>query len=82
MITLNNNGMGAKSDWYIAKVIVEKELKGGNEKYEFPCYRWVVHQLVVFEGKGKITYQSNHRKYANVQNGASKLKCTTFCEKF
>ncbi|CAB4035480.1 allene oxide synthase-lipoxygenase -like, partial [Paramuricea clavata] len=56
MITLNNNGMGVKSDWYIAKVSVEKELKGGNEKYEFPCYRWVVHQLVVFEGKGKITY--------------------------
>ena len=82
MITLNNNGMGAKSDWYIAKVIVEKELEGGNEKYEFPCYRWVVHQLVVFEGQGKITYHANHRKYANVQNGASKLKFTTFCEKF
>ncbi|CAB3999665.1 allene oxide synthase-lipoxygenase -like, partial [Paramuricea clavata] len=51
MIILNNNGMAIKSDWYIAKVVVEKMIEGGTEKYEFPCYRWVVHHLVVYEGK-------------------------------
>lgn len=55
MIILNNNGMAIKSDWYIAKVVVEKMIEGGTEKYEFPCYRWVVHHLVVYEGKGKMT---------------------------
>lgn len=54
MITLNNNAMGFKSDWYVAKVIVEKEVEDEKKKYEFPCYRWVVHHLLVFEGKGKI----------------------------
>jgi hypothetical protein len=52
MITLNNNGMGFKSDWYIAKVIVEKVTEAGDQKFEFPCYRWVIDHLVVFEGKG------------------------------
>jgi hypothetical protein len=52
MITLNNNGMGFKSDWYIAKVIVEKGIDNEEKKYEFPCYRWVVSQLVVFQDKG------------------------------
>ena len=59
MITLNNNGMGLKSDWYIAKVIVEKVTEGGDEKFEFPCYRWVVDHLVVFEGKGKVPCDLN-----------------------
>ena len=53
MITLKNSGFGFKSDWYIAKVIVEKEAQFGNKIFEFPCYRWVVRDLVVFEGKGK-----------------------------
>ena len=52
MITLSNSGFGCKSDWYIAKIIVEKETEDGvNTKYEFPCYRWVIHHLVVYEGK-------------------------------
>ena len=57
MITLSNSGFGCKSDWYIAKIVVEKETEDGvNPKYEFPCYRWVIHHLVVYEGKGKAQY--------------------------
>ena len=54
MITLKNSGFGFKSDWYIAKVIVEKETEFGNKRFEFPCYRWVVRDLVVFEGKALL----------------------------
>ena len=54
MLTLNNNREGFGCDWYIAKITVEKELPGGSEKYFFPCYRWVVSQLVVYEGKGTL----------------------------
>ena len=53
MITLNNDGL-FKSNWFIDKVIVEKEVEGGSEKYEFPCYRWDSHHLVVYEGKGTV----------------------------
>ena len=53
MITLKNSGFGLKSDWYIAKIIVKKETQFGEKIYEFPCYRWVVRDLVVYEGKGK-----------------------------
>ena len=51
MVTLINH-VGFRSDWFVAKIAVEKEVPGGSEKYEFPCYRWVVRQLVVYEGKG------------------------------
>lgn len=51
-----NGGKGIFSDWYIAKVIVEKLVESGTKKYEFPCYRWVVDHLVVYEGTGKLTY--------------------------
>ena len=51
MITLNIDGW-FKTNWFINKVIVEKEFEGGSEKFEFPCYRWDSHHLVVFEGKG------------------------------
>ena len=54
MITLNNDGM-FKSNWFIDKVIVEKAVEGGSEKFEFPCYHWDSHHLVVYEGKGNIT---------------------------
>ena len=60
MITLNNNREGFKSDWYIAKIKVEKEVSGESQKYEFPCYRWVVRQLVVYEGKGRCSYPFPH----------------------
>ena len=53
MLTLSNNRVGFIKDcWYIAEITVEKELPGGSGRYFFPCYRWVVHQLVVYEGKG------------------------------
>ena len=52
MVSLNNNGMGFKSNWYVAKIVIEKET--GDKKYTFPCYRWVIDQLVVYEGKGIV----------------------------
>lgn len=55
MTTLNNNRKDFKSDWYIAKITVEKEV-GGHVEYVFPCYRWIVHQLVIYEGKGTWSY--------------------------
>ncbi len=73
MITLNNDGM-FKSNWFIDKVTVEKEVEGGSEKYEFPCYRWDSHHLVVYEGKGKTTYGLGRREYTIVICMTSKLK--------
>ncbi|XP_028397585.1 allene oxide synthase-lipoxygenase protein-like [Dendronephthya gigantea] len=52
MVSLNNNGMGFKSNWYVAKVVIEKETE--EKKYIFPCYRWVIDQLVVYAGKAIV----------------------------
>ena len=52
MVTLISNHSGFKSDWFVANITVEKEVPGESVKYEFPCYRWVIRQLVVYEGKG------------------------------
>ena len=52
MITLKEHFL--KSNWYIAKVIVEKIIEDTSfeNKYIFPCYRWVVDEIVVYEGSG------------------------------
>ena len=52
MVSLNINRMFFKSDWYVAKIVIEKDT--GDKKYIFPCYRWVIDQLVVYEGKGIV----------------------------
>ena len=52
MITLHEDDFGLKCDWYVANVTVEKYIEGVIEKYEFPCYRWVIGELVIYEGKG------------------------------
>nr|AAY98506.1 11R-lipoxygenase [Gersemia fruticosa] len=64
MITLKENGFGLKSDWYIAKVIIEKidEATGFSNKYIFPCYRWVIKQLVVYEGKAILPNSKDNVK--------------------
>ena len=48
MITLMKSTGGFYSDWFVNKVAIAKN----NVVYTFPCFRWVIKELVVFEGKG------------------------------
>ena len=49
-IKLMQSWFGRQDDWFVNKVYVTKT--ESSEVYEFPCYRWVQSELVVFEGKG------------------------------
>ena len=55
MVKLINDGGGFLSDWFVNKVVIQKfsNIPGG--VYNFPCFRWVSSELVLFEGKG-ITF--------------------------
>lgn len=50
MIHLYNDGSGWLSDWLVNKITVTSSKQ--EETFEFPCYRWVVDDMVVFQGKG------------------------------
>ena len=55
MIHLHNDGSGGwykNPDWFVNKVVVINLTS--EEPFEFPCYRWVVSDMVVFQGKGII----------------------------
>ena len=52
MIRLTNSGSGIFSDWFVNKVSISKTPNTSRGVYSFPCYRWVIKELVVFEGKG------------------------------
>ena len=52
MITLAQSGGGLYSDWFVNQVTITKTPNNHNVAYNFPCYRWVATELVVFEGKG------------------------------
>ena len=52
IISLSKHDLLIRNDWYMAKIVIEKE-NDERSKYTFPCYRWVIKHLVVFEGKGK-----------------------------
>ena len=52
MIRLTNSGFGIFSDWFVNKVSISKTPNTSHGVYSFPCYRWVIKELVVFEGKG------------------------------
>ena len=58
MVHLNNDGGGwwhKNPDWFVNKISVISSKQLQEDPFEFPCYRWVLSDLVVFEGKGKIT---------------------------
>ncbi|XP_028409345.1 allene oxide synthase-lipoxygenase protein-like [Dendronephthya gigantea] len=39
-----------KNDWYLEKVLIEKE-DDKSSSYTFPCYRWIIKSVVVYEAK-------------------------------
>ena len=55
MIKLENNQGGLfhrSSDWFVDKVVISCS-SNNQAMYEFPCYGWVQHEAVFFEGKGR-----------------------------
>lgn len=53
MIQLHNDGGGwwyKNPDWFVNKISVLSSSQ--EDPFEFPCYRWVLSDLSVFEGKG------------------------------
>ena len=52
MIQLHNDGSGwlKTSDWFVNKIVVASSTE--EKAFQFPCYRWVVSDMVVFQGKG------------------------------
>ena len=60
MVHLHNSGGGwwhKNPDWFVNRISVISSSQ--EDPFEFPCYRWVLSDLVVFEGKGKATKISN-----------------------
>ena len=56
MIHLHNSGGGwlyKNPDWFVNRISVISSSQ--QNPFEFPCYRWVLSDLVVFEGKGNKT---------------------------
>lgn len=53
MIQLKNDGTGLSSDWFVNRVYVMKT--NPPEVCEFPCYRWVEDEIVLFRGKGNYS---------------------------
>lgn len=53
MIHLRNDGRGwwfKNPDWFVNKISVISSTQ--DDPFEFPCYRWVLSEMVVFVGKG------------------------------
>ncbi|KAM7441211.1 Arachidonate 5-lipoxygenase [Porites harrisoni] len=58
MIHLHNNGGGwwyKNPDWFVNRISVISSSQ--QNPFEFPCYRWVLSDLVVFEGKAILPFQ-------------------------
>ena len=51
MVHLYNDGSGWFSDWFVNKITITSSKQ--EETFDFPCYRWVVDDMVVFQGKGE-----------------------------
>ena len=53
MIHLHNDGARSwykNPHWFVNKITVTSSKR--QSPFEFPCYRWVVSDMVVFQGKG------------------------------
>ena len=53
MIRLENDGVGwwyKNPNWFVNKITVASSRQ--EKAFEFPCYRWVVSDMVVFQGTG------------------------------
>ena len=54
MIKLIKGGGGLFSDWFVNRVTIKKVVHDAVQRiYNFPCFRWVSSEAVVFEGKGR-----------------------------
>ena len=66
MVHLYNDGSGWFSDWFVNKITITSSKQ--EETFVFPCYRWVVDDMVVFQGKGEplqdVQLVGAHRKNA------------------
>lgn len=57
VVHLHNDGGGwwyKNPDWFVNKISIISSKQVQDDPFEFPCYRWVMSDLVVFEGKGTI----------------------------
>ena len=57
MVQLHNDRGGwwyKNPDWFVNKIAVLSSTQD-YEPFEFPCHRWVLSDLMVFEGKGILT---------------------------
>lgn len=62
MVHLNNDGGGwwhKNPDWFVNKISVISSKQLQEDPFEFPCYRWVLSDLVVFEGKAILPFQEH-----------------------
>ena len=58
LLQLHSDGGGwwyKNPDWFVNKIAIIAAKN--NESYEFPCNRWVLKDLKVFQGKGKNILQ-------------------------
>ncbi|KAM7441207.1 arachidonate 5-lipoxygenase [Porites harrisoni] len=58
MVHLHNSGGGwwhKNPDWFVNRISVISSSQ--EDPFEFPCYRWVLSDLVVFEGKAILPFQ-------------------------
>ncbi|XP_078369932.1 allene oxide synthase-lipoxygenase protein-like [Oculina patagonica] len=55
MIQLYNDRAGLWSDWFVNKITVTSSKQ--EKAFKFPCYRWVVSDMVVFQGKAFLSFQ-------------------------
>ena len=55
VIQLHNDGsiLLTTSDWFVNKIVVASSTQ--EKAFQFPCYRWVVSDMVIFQGKGILT---------------------------
>ena len=59
MVHLHNDQGGwwyKNADWFVNKIAVISSTQ--DEPFEFPCYRWVLSDLVVFEGRGNLKQEN------------------------
>ena len=61
MVHLHNDQGGwwyKNADWFVNKIAVISSTQ--DEPFEFPCYRWVLSDLVVFEGRGNLKQENRN----------------------
>jgi len=81
LVHLYNDGSGLYSDWFVNKITITSSKQ--DETFHFPCYRWIVDDMVVFQGKGKPLQGvqlvgAQHQKMAHQKFLSLPLRSTVF----